>query len=78
MDTGGAIWTPKGCGTYTLFVQQQKEEPPYDQTKMAVSAVDSRKISIVSTEVIPADTLFKTYNFLVWIDSTIVNASSKL
>lgn len=45
---------------------------------MAVSAVDSHKISIVSTEVIPADTLFKTYNFLVWIDSTIVNASSKL
>jgi len=42
---------------------------------MTVSVTDTTHISVLSSETIPANSFFKTYNFFGWIESTLVAAS---
>lgn len=43
---------------------------------MAVTVVDNHHLSFKSTETLPADSLYKTYNFNGWIESTRVSTPS--
>lgn len=41
---------------------------------MTVTVVNNKTISVVSTEVVPANVLLKTYNFVGYVTASLVTA----
>lgn len=70
IDSVGAAFDPERCGSYKLQLYPSVSEPDFDEANMSVEVLDAHQFSFKTTEIVPTDNLFKTYNFDGWLESS--------